>query len=121
TKYFSGRPMNKIASVNSPLATITTSGNQALVNLDPLLYIETKDRYYEDKTVKQTAFLTKYYGNGDNINSVNDPAGALTTRDRFSILQTNWLDKQFSGDRNYQSVNRPAGSILPNDKHCLMT
>lgn len=94
TKYFSGRPMNKIASVN-----------QALVNVEPI----------------NNVFLTKYYGNGDNVQSVNEPAGTLTTKDRFTLIKTNWLDKQYSGQHNHQSIDRPAGVITTNDHHCLMT
>lgn len=134
-KYFSGRPMNKIASVDSPLATITTSANQALVNVEPFILtsnfkgisrsvdepcptvLASRKHHY----VVNPAFLTKYYGTGENIQSINDPAGTLTTKDRFSKVQVNWLDKQYSGDHNHQSIDQPAGSILVNDKHALMT
>ena len=134
-KYFSGRPMNKIASVDSPLATITTSANEALVNVEPFILtsnfkgisrsvdepcptvLASRKHHY----VVNPAFLTKYYGTGENVQSINDPAGTLTTKDRFSKVQVNWLDKQYSGDHNHQSIDQPAGSILVNDKHALMT
>lgn len=136
-KYFSGRPMNKIASVNSPLATITTAANQALVNVDqvdpfivnynhssktnninkPCPTILTRDKL----ALTTPCFLAKYYGNGDNIQSVNEPAGTLTTKDRFTLIQANWLDKQYSGDHNHQSIDQPAGTIMTSDKHALMT
>jgi len=135
TKYFSGRPMNKIASVDSPLATITTSGNQALVNVEPLVLtssyggvsksieepcptvLASRKHHY----VVNPVFLTKYYGNDKGSESINNPLGTITTNDRFSLVCANWLDKQYSGERNHQSVNQPAGSILANDKHALMT
>lgn len=134
-KYFSGRPMNKIASVDSPLATITTAANQALVNVEP--FVLTSSYGGVSKSIEQPCptvlasrkhhyvvnpvFLTKYYGNDKGSESINNPLGTITTNDRFSIVYANWLDKQYSGERNHQSVNQPAGSILANDKHALMT
>lgn len=101
-KYFSGRPMNKISSVNNPLGTITTAANQALVNVVP-------------------AFLTKYYGNEKGCESIYDPLDTIPTKDRFSLVQAHWLDKQYSGEHNHQSIDQPAGTILTSDKHALMT
>jgi len=135
TKYFSGRPMNKIASIESPLATITTSGNQALVNIEPFVLtsnfggisrsidepcptvLASRKHHY----VVNPVFLTKYYGNEKGCESVDDPLDTIPTKDRFSLVCANWLDKQYSGERNHQSIHQPAGSILANDKHCLMT
>lgn len=101
-KYFSGRPMNKIASIDNPLATITTAANQALVNVVP-------------------AFLTKYYGNEKGCESINEPLDTIPTKDRFSLIQAHWLDKQYSGAHNHQSIDQPAGTIMTSDKHALMT
>lgn len=102
SKYFSGRPMNKIASIDNPLATITTSGNQAIVSCKPV-------------------FLTKYYGNEKGSKTVNEPLDTITTVDRFGLIQANWLDKQYSGEHNHQSIDQPAGTIMTSDKHALMT
>ena len=67
------------------------------------------------------SFIMKYYGNGDNVESINDPAATITTKDRLCLVQTAWLDKQFRSIYNHQSINEPTGSILTNDKHCLVT
>ena len=135
TKYFSGRPMNKIASVNSPLATITTAANQALVNVEP--FVITSSYKGVSKSIDEpvptilasrkhhylinTCFLTKYYGNEKGCESINDPLDTIPTKDRFSLVQAHWLDKQYSGEHNHQSINQPAGTILTSDKHALMT
>ncbi len=135
TKYFSGRPMNKIASVNSPLATITTSANQALVNVEP--FVLTSSYKGVSKSVDEPVptilasrkhhylvnpcFLTKYYGNEKGCESINDPLDTIPTKDRFSLVQAHWLDKQYSGEHNHQSIDQPAGTILTSDKHALMT
>lgn len=134
-KYFSGRPMNKIASVDSPLATITTSGNQALVNVEP--FVLTSSYGGVSKSIEEPCptvlasrkhhyvinpvFLTKYYGNDKGSESINNPLGTITTNDRFSLVCANWLDKQYSGEHNHQSIDQPAGTILTSDKHALMT
>ncbi len=135
TKYFSGRPMNKIASVNSPLATITTAANQALVNVEPFVLTSSYKGF--SKSVNEPAptilasrkhhylinpcFLTKYYGNEKGCESINDPLDTIPTKDRFSLVQAHWLDKQYSGEHNHQSIDQPAGTILTSDKHALMT
>lgn len=95
-KHFSGRPEGKVTSVSSPLGTITTVANQSLI---------------------QTSFLSKYYGNGENISSINEPSGTLTTKDRIAKVQTVWLDKTYTGKYNHQSIDQPSGAILANDKH----
>lgn len=135
TKYFSGRPMNKIASIDSPLATITTAGNQALVNIEP--FVLTSSYKGVSKSIEEPVptllasrkhhyvinpvFITKYYGNDKGSESVGNPLGTITTNDRFSLVQAHWLDKQYSGKDNHQSINRPAGTIMTSDKHALMT
>lgn len=67
------------------------------------------------------SFIMKYYGNGDNVDSIEDPAGTITTKDRLSLVKAAFIDKQYRSKYNHQSVNQPAGSILSNDKHCLVT
>ena len=135
TKYFSGRPMNKIASVNNPLATITTAANQALVNVTP--FVLTSSYRGISKSINEPVptllasrkhhylvnpcFLTKYYGNDKGSESINDPLDTIPTKDRFSLVQAHWLDKQYSGEHNHQSIDKPAGTILTSDKHALMT
>lgn len=97
-KYFSGRPMGKVISLDGPAGTITTIDNQTLV---------------------QPEFFVKYYGNSD-VDRVDLPAPTLTTKDRLALINCHWLDKQYSGERNHQSINSPSGSVLVNDKHCLV-
>lgn len=135
-KYYSGRPAGKVTSVNNPLGTITTAGNQSLVQAsfiaryysgdpngqvasvnNPLGTITTKDHH----AIVNAAFLTKYYGTGENVSSIEDPAATITTKDRFTKVQVNWLDKQYSGKHNHQSINQPAGTIMTSDKHALVS
>ncbi len=97
---YSGNPMGKVTDVDSPARTITaTAGNMNLV---------------------QPQFLMKYYSNGGQQNSVNDPAGTISTKDRFVYVNTDWLDKNYSGKSNHQSVDVPAGTLSCKDHYALM-
>ena len=100
SKYFSGRPAGKVASINQPAGVVTTVGGQALV---------------------QTEFLAAYYGNGDNCSSVENPCPVIPTKDRFQLIKPEFfIDKHFGSSAQNQSIHAPAGSILPNDKHRLV-
>ncbi len=134
-KYFSGNPMSKITSIESPLGTIKTKDGNAFVNIEPFILTSSYKGF--SKALEQPAptilasrkhhylvnpcFLTKYYGNDKGCESINDPLDTIPTKDRFSLVQTHWLDKQYSGEHNHQSIDQPAGTILTSDKHALMT
>ncbi len=65
-------------------------------------------------------FMFKYYGNGDNLNSINVPAGTLTTKDRFAKV---CLKQIF---RNYKSgfttsVESPLGTVPTVPKAYLLS
>lgn len=86
-----GNPESKVFSVDRPARTLTaTGGNQEVVN---------------------AAFIAKYYGNGENVASVHEPAGTLTTKDRLTKVQPIWIDREFKTGGN-SSLEEPVGSIL---------
>lgn len=97
-KYYSGRPEGKVIPVDGPAGTITTSDGQTLVQPIP------------------SSFIAKYYGNGNNLNSVEEPAGTLTTKDRLSKVQPIWIDREFSGGGQNSSIESPCGTLLPTPK-----
>lgn len=100
TQRNNGRPESRVVSVDGPARTLTaTGGNQDLV---------------------QSEFLASYYGNGDNISSIEQPAPTITTKDRISLVKPEYfLDKHFNAAQN-QSIDTPAGTIMPTDKHRLV-
>lgn len=63
-------------------------------------------------------FLYKYYGNGDNYNSVNEPAGTVTTKDRFAKVQI--IFNQYKTG-NTSEIDRPVGAITTNPKQNIVT
>lgn len=72
------------------------------------------------KAMKESeeTFLFKYYGNGDNYNSINSPAGTVTTKDRFAKI-TMIFNQYKTG--SLSSVNKPCGSLTTNPKQSVVT
>lgn len=133
SKYYSGKPAGKNISVEGPAGTVTTVGNQYLVNPQFLLKYNSTDakgNHYppsvdepcpvittQDRLgVVQPQFLSAYYGNGDNVTSVEMPCPTVPTKDRFGLVQPEYLKSA-----NNQSIHQPAGTIVTNDKHNLVT
>jgi len=63
----------------------------------------------------EPAFMFKYYGNGDNLNSINEPAGTIPTKDRFAIIFRQYR-------RGYtSSIDEPLGAIPTTPKANLVS
>lgn len=65
------------------------------------------------------AFVTAYYGNGNN-HSVEQPAPTVTTKDRFALIQICFIDMQY-GNGTPASINVPACTVTVNPKFYLVT
>lgn len=98
TKYYSGRPAGKNITIEGPAGTITTVGNQALV---------------------QPKFLMAYYGNG-YVASINNPCNTLGTVDTFAALNTTFIDQQF-GNSKPTSIDTVLGGLTANPKYNPIT
>jgi len=57
------------------------------------------------------SFLAKYYGNGDNVSSVEEPAGTLVTKDRYSKIQPVFICREYKSATN-TSIYEPLGTLL---------
>lgn len=64
-------------------------------------------------------FLQAYYGNGDNVSSIEVPSPTVTTKDRLALVQSHFIDAQF-GNGKAQSVHRPVGTITTVPKYNLV-
>lgn len=134
TKYYSGKPAGKVIPVTGPVGTITCVDGQAIISCKPFIMntnfknvgssidepAKTLLASRHHPYVVNPTFLAKYYGNGDNVSSVEEPAGTLVTKDRYSKIQPIFLEKTFSGNGNIkqiQSIEDTTGTIMPNDKH----
>lgn len=67
---------------------------------------------------QEQTFLFKYYGNGDNYNSINNPAGTVTTKDRFAKI-TMIFNQYKTGFLS--SINQPCGALTTNPKQNVVT
>lgn len=92
SKYFSGNPASKNISVNEPTGAITTVDHHSLVVTD---------------------FISAYYGTGDNVSSVENPAPTVTTKDRLAKVNMTFIDQQF-GQSKPASIDNPLGTIACN-------
>lgn len=136
-KSYSGKPEGKVIPVTGPAGAIPCAGNHSLINVQPFIMntnfknvgssindpvgVLTASRHHP--YVLNPCFLTKYYGTGTNIVSIDEPAPTFGIKDTCGKIQTIFFDKTFSGNGNsnqYQSINQPAGAILKNDKHRLI-
>lgn len=129
-KYYSGRPMGKVISIDGPAGTVATAGGQAIVNCH---FIQ---RYYSGNDMQRnhsvdepagtvrtnncmaivnTEFLQSYYGNG-NAHSTNDPCPTVSTKDRFAKVNADFFIDQQYGNSKPAALDQPLGSITQNPK-----
>jgi len=97
TKYFSGRPMGKVISVNGPMGTIKTVDGQSIVS---------------------AIHLQTYYGNG-GVHSIDEPSPTLTTKDRVAKVDAHFIDQQY-GNGSPASINEPANTLTTSPKLALV-
>ncbi len=67
------------AAAGEPVPTITSAGNQVVVEC-------TLSPEQEAGALRVAAFLIKYYGTGANVPSLSDPVDTITTRDRLALV-----------------------------------
>lgn len=128
-KYFSGKPMGKVISVNSPAGTIKTVDGQAPVFImryngwnpaekvksvnKPIGCISTSNRH----ALIHSSFLSHYYGNGFNT-STDDPCPTLTAKDRIAKVDTAFLaDYQYKSQAH--DLGKPCPTITTKDKFAI--
>lgn len=67
---------------------------------------------------QEETFLFKYYGNGDNYNSINSPSGTVTTKDRFAKIHL--IFNQYKNG-SITKINCPIGAITTTPKCNILT
>lgn len=95
---------------------------QSIFNRKRPLSIKTMDVIQKGmvKAIKenQGVFIYKYYGNGDNYSSINNPSGTVTTKDRFAKVQL--IFNQYKTG-NTCSLEKPSGAVTTTPKQNLLT
>ncbi len=94
SKQFSGHPSSKNVSIECPAGAITCIDHHAIVN---------------------TNFLAAYYGNGDNVSTIDRPCPTVSTKDRFNYVQPKFLSMYYGGDNHAGSIDKPAPTIRTKD------
>ncbi|WPV66307.1 DNA cytosine methyltransferase [Chitinophaga sp. LS1] len=89
-KHFSGRPKGKVIPVDGPAGTVTTFNGQSLVNV---------------------SFIAKYYSNGGQLNTIEEPASTLPTKDRLSLVTPTFLLNPAWGGYS-TSIDQPSPVII---------
>jgi len=99
-QYNSGSDSNRVISLNNPCNAIPTRNRFGLVQPD---------------------FLMKYYGTGKNVQSIQEPAGTVRTKDTFAKIATEYfIDLQYSKGQKNHPIDKPCSSILTNPKQRLV-
>lgn len=129
SRYNTVRPQDTCTSIEEPVGVVTTANRFAKVQVSFLSkqysgHPESKNISVEEPAGTITckdhhAFVTAYYGNGNN-HSVERPAPTVTTKDRLALLTPVFIDQQF-GASSAASIEKPLGAITTNPKYSLVT
>ena len=130
SKYYSGKPAGKVNSVDQPSSTVTTFGNQALVQAvgftaqsveQPAGAVTTIDHH----ALVQTNFLVKYNSKQKdgsyNAPSIEDPAPVITTQNRLYLAQLQFITNYYSNGGELTSVENPAPTISTRDRSSVVS
>ncbi len=128
-RYNSVRPQDTVKDLDRPCGVITTENRFALTKVNFLSKQFSGSAYDKNigvdgpagtiTTRDHHAFITAYYGNGNN-HSIEDPAPTVTTKDRLGYVNAQFLDKQYGTGRS-ASLDRPAGTVTTNPKLKLVS
>jgi DNA (cytosine-5)-methyltransferase 1 len=127
-KYYSGKPKQKVQSINEPIGAVTTIDHHSLVSAEyliqyngkpgeaefdlnrPIGTIATKDRF----ALIQPQFITRDFTNGGNLNSIDGPVGSLTTVPKINLVsaETAFIINPQWGVNNSQNLNKPCFTLI---------
>jgi len=132
-KYYSGRPMGKVISLDGPAGTIKTADGQALVQSkfmlnyqhssqcndinEPHPTLTCKDKY----GLVNANFILKY--NSTNPKTMNvspghtieEPAPVISCQGRLGLIKTKWLNGYY-GNATHADINGPCPTISTHDR-----
>ena len=114
-------------SIDEPCPTVATQNRLGMAKVRFL------SKYYGGKDHNETiekpagtvttkdhhAFVSVHYGNGFNT-SVDAPAPTLTCKDRLGLVTSNFLEMQY-GNGTPASTDEPAPAVTTNPKHNLVS
>lgn len=138
-RYNGGNPNHKVHDINEPMGTILTNGTHALVSPEFMVKyygnslaeaidkaaptLTTKDRlalvnlhWLNGKCSGESNFLDKQYSSGQQHQSIDVPAGSITTVPKLNVVQLDgWvMDGQYKNTG--KSLEEPASTVLASRK-----
>ena len=130
------KPGNKIAWPEMTHAKNGAGGLKEWLPVGPLLELEehgesifTRSKNLAPNTYKRVfkgvkkfginPFISKYYGNGDNVSDINQPCPTLTTKDRCYLMNT-FLMSEYSTGR-YSEIKNPSPTLTTKPKEKMVT
>ncbi len=135
-KYFSGRPKGKVTSVDEPAGTITTVGNQAIVQVTPftMQYNSGNDKNRvksvdesigtittgNSHAIVKACHLNTYYGNG-GVHSIDVPSPTVTTKDRVAKVDVQFIMNQYSGGGEFTNIDGACSTVTNVPKQNLVS
>jgi DNA (cytosine-5)-methyltransferase 1 len=121
SKYFSGRPKGKVNSVDDPSSTVTTFGNNSLVQTksfsdvsieNPAGTITTKDHHALVQPISLIKYNSTNQKTGKSIPpSIDEPAPVISTQGRMGLVQGEFLTHYYGSGGQHSSVESPAPTI----------
>ncbi len=128
SKAFSGDPNNKVQSTDKPAGSITTKDHHQVIFLQkyysgcPESKISSIENPSPTITTKDViAFVSAYYGTGDNNHSINKPCPTVRTKDGLALVQTRYIMNQYTGGGQYSDIDNPCPTISTVPKQNLIT
>ena len=76
------------------------------------------------KFYPEMSFLMKYYGNGENVTSLDEPCHTVTTKDRHALVSVekkHFIVEYYGRDDANQSIENPCHTITTENRHALCT
>lgn len=126
SKYFSGHPDSKNASIYEPAGAITCKDHHSFISVhygngfckslnDPAPTVTTKDRFS-----LISPFFANYYSGGGQVSSLNNPCPTITGVPKQRIISPKFIDQQY-GNSKPASPDKPLGCITANPKFSLVS
>lgn len=77
---------------------------------------------YGIKKYGTSQFISKYYGNGNNVTDIEDPLATITTKDRHALITTDQFYVQnYHNTNSYGDTKKPIKTIVTKDEKAFIT
>lgn len=118
----------KAPSIDEPCPTVAVQNRIGLAKVQFLSKQFSGDPMSKNQSIEQPAgaittkdhhALITYYGNGNN-HSMDEPAPTVTTKDRLAMVTSKFLDMQY-GNGTPSSIEDPSPTVTTNPKQQLVS